>query len=864
MLLDLIDEYKRSTNDCLNFFLHDYIFRFLDSATGTIQNFLRQARARSVASIVSRLGQDGSIPKRYPLEEDRQFILLIPLRNNGPGTALNVQVEISYNSEQILFDRDRTNIGAVDPGDFSVAFDVLIINTYSKISTILTITWEEMGTLEPKSAIFEADIIAQKRGLDWDKLEYLHPYSTAVAKGDEFVGRREKVASLASKILRTPMESFFVTGQKRIGKTSLALAAADFAKLRSPDVDYCYILWGNIAYENPRDSVNALGKRIADFVQQSTPGAPMSVRLDGSLAPILPLFQTRLQIAPHRKYVIIVDEFDEIHSELYLFGALAETFFANLRALATLENVCLVLVGGENMPFIMDRQGQKLNKLVRFGLDYFSRTTEWEDFKLLVRTPTESDLNWHDEAVTAVFNFTNGNPYFAKVVCAYVYSKAIRDRDCDVTALEVQIAINRGVSELDTNSFAHLWQDGIFRVGAEREPYILQRCRVLVAAARTLRQGKPITLELLATNKHSTNLSGSEIAPIIHDFIRREVIREKESVYEFVLPLFRLWLRDVGVIRLVSDALAQELAEAAQIEEDKAYVSSNEVISLLRGWPTYRGKHVSADDIRSWLEQVPSHRDQRLLFNILRNIRFFSEAEVREKLRLSFGFLRDKLLDVSKIKGAGRTDIVITYIDGEGKSGQFYASRFAEENRIPTRSILTPSKFSHLVASYSRNYGAVGTIVVIDDIVATGDTLERKLCAFVAENEIELRSLARPVVAIALAGTDVGVDRVRRAMAQFDWLDFDIRVCEPLLPRYFAFERGNGIWNSNDEYERAEALCRDLGVNIYPKSPLGFEDQGLLIVFPDTCPDNSLPIIHSPSISGAAREWTPLFPRKNN
>jgi hypothetical protein len=291
-----------------------------------------------------------------------------------------------------------------------------------------------MGSLDSKSLAFEVNICTQKAGVPWGELQQLRPYSTAVAKGDEFVGRREKVTLLASKMLRTPMEPFFVTGQKRVGKTSLTLAAADFAKSQSTEIDYTYVLWGNIAYENPRDSVSALGRQIANFVRESLPlgfDSP-SITLEGSLAPVLPLFALAHKILPQRKYVIIIDEFDEIHPEMYFQGALAETFFANLRALAALENICLALIGGENMPFIMERQGQKLNKLVRFGLDYFSRSHEWEDFKLLVRKPTEPHLNWHDDAVTAVFNVTNGNPYFAKVVCANVYAKAIRDRDSDM------------------------------------------------------------------------------------------------------------------------------------------------------------------------------------------------------------------------------------------------------------------------------------------------------------------------------------------------------------------------------------------------------------------------------------------------
>jgi AAA+ ATPase superfamily predicted ATPase len=868
LFMNLIDEYNASLGARSNFFIQDYFVRFLNSARDTVHSFLAQTRGRFAASIVSRLADDGSIPKRYPLEDGREFIVLIPLRNNGPGTALNVQAQITHNAEHILFGTTTTNIGEVAPGDFSVAFDALVISQCSKVSAILTLTWEEMGSLDSKSLALEVDICAQKAGVPWGKLQQLHPYSTAVAKGDEFVGRREKVTSLASKILRTPMEPFFVTGQKRVGKTSLALAAADFAKSQSAEIDYTYVLWGSIAYENPRDSVNALGRQIADFVRDSFPSGyeSPSLVLEGSLAPILPLFALARKIIPQRKYVIIIDEFDEIHPEMYLQGALAETFFANLRALAALENVCLALVGGENMPFIMERQGQKLNKFVRFGLDYFSRSHEWEDFKLLVRRPTDPDLNWHDDAITAVFNVTNGNPYFAKVVCAHVYAKAVRDRDSDITGEEVRHAITSGVSELDTNSFVHLWQDGIFRVGLEREPFILQRCRLLVAAARTLRRGSSMTLESLVANKHSSRLSTAEISAVINDFVRREVLTERDGVYEFVLPLFGLWLQDVGMVRLVSDALAQELAEAAQIEEDNAYVRSEEVSSLANGWPTYRGKEIGADDVRAWFEQVASHKDQRLLFTILKNLKIFSEVEIREKLRAAFAFVRPKLPTkfVVPRRGTGRTDIVITYVDGEGKSGQFYAARFAEENQIPVRSIITPGKFTSLLNTHVSRHGSLAAIVIVDDIVATGHTLVTKLTKFVRENELKLKEVGKPLCAIALAGCDSGVSRVAEAMQEFGWLDFELRVCEPLLPRSFAFDPDNGIWGHKDDLERAKSLCRDLGVNIYPDAPFGYGDQGLLIVFPDTCPNNTLPIIHSPARPDAARKWLPLFPRITN
>src|SRR5260370_8536046 len=147
-----------------------------------------------------------------------------------------------------------------------------------------------------------------------------------------------------------------------------------------------------------------------------------------------------------------------MYPELYMYGNLAETFFSNIRAITTRDNLCIVLVGGENMPFVMDRQGQKLNKFVKIGLDYYSRENELDDFKMLVTNPTEGAITWHDEAISEIFNVTNGNPYFAKIVCPSVFENAVRKRDSDITADEVRRSVASEVPNSHPNSFPHLCQ----------------------------------------------------------------------------------------------------------------------------------------------------------------------------------------------------------------------------------------------------------------------------------------------------------------------------------------------------------------------------------------------------------------------
>ena len=62
-----------------------------------------------------------------------------------------------------------------------------------------------------------------------------------------------------------------------------------------------------------------------------------------------------------------------------------------------------------------------------------------------------------------------------------------------------------------------------------------------------------------------------------------------------------------------------------------------------------------------------------------------------------------------------------------------------------------------------------------------------------------------------------------------------------------------------DEFHAAKELCQRLGINVDKSRPLGYEEQGLLIVFSRNCPNNTLPILHS---SGRGEErWKPLFER---
>ncbi len=371
---------------------------------------------------------------------------------------------------------------------------MLVGELCSEVRLLVEIEWRTAQKGDRQSIAFEAQLLAQDPHIAWEDLERADPYSTEVAQGDEFVGRRKKVMALVNRLRKQRMQSSYITGQKRVGKTSLALAVQDLVAREVNSealIEVVYLEYGDYARRDADATVEALGNAVAQRLLKDVPQESRPTDLDfrGSLAPLNQIAQTLLTSFSSRKYVLILDEFDEIHPEMYRFGPLAEVFFSNLRTLSAKKNIAVMLVGGENMPFIMGAQGDQLNKLIREPLDYFSRGDEWKDFCELAYQNGNVPLNWYESALNELFNYTNGHPYYTKLLCGRIFQNAVAERDTEVTLDEVKRAVPSLIDTLDTNAFAHFWKDGIPAGREESEIIELKRCRTLVAIARTLGSG---------------------------------------------------------------------------------------------------------------------------------------------------------------------------------------------------------------------------------------------------------------------------------------------------------------------------------------------------------------------------------------
>lgn len=844
------------------FLSEDYYKPALLAFNAALSEIESAAKDRFVCMLVTKRPCPGAAAKRYPLHEiGRMIRVAIPMQNKGPGIAGSVRCDVEIREEEVQFD-PVLFLGDVRPSDFLIALNIMVEKPYAELNVSLRISWSETGTSERCNASFSIKVSAQNQNVDWRALKLEQPYTPEVAEGDEFVGRAAKVNSIASRFLRPRMNSCFITGQKRIGKTSLAKAVQAKLEEESKNFKILYLEYGAYSAMDPVRTVEKLGMELYEALQHERRGSSTVAQpiFEGTLAPLVKISDALAKEEPDLKFLFILDEFDSISPEMYRYGPLAEAFFSNIRTLSSKRNVAFLLVGGEKMPFVMSAQGDELNKFTSEQLDYFNRTEEWFDYQDLVRRPVREKLNWDDSAVAALFELTNGHPYYTKLLCATAFQTAIKERDADLTEEDVLVSARRLVTELDSNSFAHLWKDGISDADRQRaEVTELNRRRTLCACSRSLRTSPLLTAENVYACTAGLKISSSDISLMLNDFARRGVLIEKSGGFSIAVPFFDMWLRDQGASKLLSDALAEEYETKEQLEEEKARVTSAEVSELVSHWDLYRGAPVTDQGVRTWLEQVPTNREQRLLFKLLQNLRFVSHSELRMSLKTMHGFLTSFIPPhFSEKRSDRRRDVLITWVDGAGKSGNVLAGLYAEENRIIQRAVIPPEAISGNLKSAAAEGRPISAIVIVDDFVGTGNSLSSNLVTFMSENGDEIKRQGVHVLVSAFTATPTGEQAVRSALRKFD-VEIDFRIADPTAARGAAFSQEARFWASDEEKGRAKEICQRFGRIVHRTNPLGYGDQGLLLVFPDACPNNSLPILHS-GASGK-ETWRPLFER---
>ena len=800
------------------------------------------------------------IDKRYPLATPgTPLSLKIRITNSGTGAARDLRIDAIASDQSVGIKTTDATFGTLRAGD-TIVFDIRadVLEACDELPLLVTLSWLRLGGRQDEEYIF--DVRAQREGFDWELLSFEEPYSLEpITSESDLVGRKPELTQLHRLASRKSVGSGFIYGQKRVGKTSLANVLA-MTLQDDASVSWVVISRGSGDYiaSTARATLRNLGVLLVDDIKlrlHESASLPTPEFAEG-LAP-LSGFIDRVLAVTGRRLLVILDEFDELPVDLLQRTDLSASLFQPLRQIGNKDDCGVILVGGEGMQRIMNIQGDRLNKFRSIEVGYFNKAHSWNDFAALIRRPVKEWLTISDGALSKLYLASAGNPYFAKVIANQLFVDLVELRHSHASEIDIDNSIRKTVQAIRSNSFAHFWIDGLVDEEANAETTRAIRRQVLMALGRLSRDHDVISSEMIwhqLTGDLGIHITDESLRQHLQDFVSRGVLLEdREGSYCARIPLFQSWLGDKGVIELLDDAPGLTAVNVQLTADEEARVKDDEIGALCEKWThfRYRGRAKDPIETRNWLAQFGGTRSQRLMFKLLSHVKVYNEDLIRGKMREVFGIISRDMQYASDGYVRVRRDILVSTLDeSAAKGGLTYCRLFSSENRIAAAHVLPIDKVQGL-REVNEN---VQKLILIDDFAGTGRSIERGL-----ERQRELLEHARRegigVVICCLVGFAGARSRLEQFIDRRKW-DAVVYFCEELGSEDCAFSDGSPIFSSEAERIEAKQLAEATGVKLEKRQPLGYGGLAALVVFGESCPNNTLPILWAQT-----DDWKPLFPR---
>ena len=145
---------------------------FLTNVESVLQRFLERMQDRFSARIALAI-EGHELKKRYPLHEvDRELTISLPLRNDGPGRAIDVRVTCEDSDDSVDMTSLAVVLGNVAAGDFEVNYDCRILKPCTEMSFIIRVEWAQVASSRRQSDTFLVQILAQASDVQWSELQY--------------------------------------------------------------------------------------------------------------------------------------------------------------------------------------------------------------------------------------------------------------------------------------------------------------------------------------------------------------------------------------------------------------------------------------------------------------------------------------------------------------------------------------------------------------------------------------------------------------------------------------------------------------------------------------------------------------------
>lgn len=835
-----------------------------------ISVLIAEATSRGEISLAPSLELRNGITKADLRQAPQGVFLSFALKNSGRGHAHDVTLQNVPTETAIQL----SLIEPVGPFDVPPGGEQLVKLKLLSNSEGVRLTAELIWfcqTSMGKEARFEDRLVVDQQVTEpnWDDLVSSPPYSLNPIKNpDRLYGRDAALRSLTLAAMSS--SSKFVWGQKRIGKTSLLQVLG--SNLAQREDTTCILLrMGEIASLHEGELARVIAQRLATGIAGAV--IPAESEFGAGLGRLIPFAEALSAHSPARKFIVIIDEFDDLDPSFYT-GERGKQFVKALRSLSEV-GLTFFFVGSERMEAIFHRHQADLNKWTNIKLDRIDSRT---DCRALIVNPVSGSIEFSNEAIDFIVDYCGGNPFYINNFCYQIFERCLQERRTFVDENDTEAVRHQLLRALGATNFSHFWEDNPILGHEERQAAIAENCVTL--ACISVLGGRYEDQEDLLEAQDSLMLPAGlqatevQLRHACERLLARGILAAAppNDGYGISLKIFREWLSENAVSKLVplwttyleQQRLARvepvKMETAEVVQENSGFIIPEDDILAVSQRLMFCGRQKDVAELRSWLRQFDDDTRIEIAFLLLKRLAdkgFINEGAKSLALSKLEEIVRARRRDVGtgawKIERQRLDNLCITYVDSELKSGATAAREL--------RNMLRPGKSGPTsdLASWMRSHLSDDPMVVIvDDFAGTGTTLEKGINRFRVQTDAALWkrycSEGR-ISAVVMFAFPEAIEHVRNKcqgvhVIAANTMSDELRACAD----------DAGIFEDAADLRFAKDVLLQIGRELYPQAPLGFGDVGALVAFYNTVPNNTLPIFWSNGRVGD-KQWKPIFPR---
>lgn len=474
----------------------------------------------------------------------KQEEISLVIENDGDGIARSVQAKllpgVGYKSASTTPSITLDLIGAKKKAyiEFAVVFE-------KQADTILNfeITFDdaERSNIALKKDFLVTYIEFQQQLSDVELEAYPNPYiyGPPIIDSKKFFGREDILQKIYSILnAKDSAHVIMLYGQRRMGKTSL-LQQIGQELLRG--TDFYPILINMQIFTNA--GVGGLIWEIAQTIHEKLPnnhrvGLPDKSMFLESPGPtlinkIIPAVEMHLKEYNIKVPLFLFDEFDSIYENPNYSQTDLRDFLGIIRGLTQeRKQGGAIFVGTFKLLGMFTLYQSPLFNLAHVLRVGFLEQASAEN---LIRIPAEYLLSFDSAAVGKISRLTGNHPYFIQLLCYTIFNYCQENHQRYV-GLSIVKNVMKEAQEQESAAIGYVWEEL-----NGKEKYVLATIARLANHDTSLISISAIQHEL--TN-FEIKIDIPEIEKIMSHFTDLEILRVAEDRYQFVIDLFRLWIKE--------------------------------------------------------------------------------------------------------------------------------------------------------------------------------------------------------------------------------------------------------------------------------------------------------------------------------